>query len=104
MRRSVLGRITLRRGFRAVATVPRWGERLASINYEFPHADPQEQLDCKKRFMDAGYSFIDVGRDTRSCSPVMQPAGDKRFRFTSCAGSAAARWSPTALTALKQCQ
>ena len=40
------------------------GLRPAIINYEFIHADPQAQVDCKKRLMEAGYSFIDVGTDT----------------------------------------
>ena len=40
------------------------GLRPAIINYEFIHAVPQARVDCKKRLMQAGYSFIDVGRDT----------------------------------------
>lgn len=40
------------------------GLRPAIINYEFVHASAQAQSDCKKRLRDAGYCFIDIGRDT----------------------------------------
>jgi len=40
------------------------GLRPAIVNYEFIHAVPQARVDTKKRLMEAGYSFIDVGRDT----------------------------------------
>jgi FkbM family methyltransferase len=40
------------------------GLRPAIINYEFLHARRQDQSDCKKRLMDAGYRFVDIGRDT----------------------------------------
>jgi FkbM family methyltransferase len=36
----------------------------AIINYAFVHATQQEQSDCKKSLMDAGYCFVDIGRDT----------------------------------------
>jgi FkbM family methyltransferase len=40
------------------------GLRPPIINYEFIHATRRDQRDCKKALMDAGYCFVDVGRDT----------------------------------------
>lgn len=40
------------------------GLRPQVINYEFVHATPRDRADCKKRLIEAGYSFIDIGKDT----------------------------------------
>jgi FkbM family methyltransferase len=40
------------------------GLRPPIINYEFLHSAPRDRANCKKRLVDAGYSFIDIGGDT----------------------------------------
>lgn len=40
------------------------GLRPAIIYYELSMPFPQARVDCKKRLMQAGYRFIDVGIDT----------------------------------------
>jgi FkbM family methyltransferase len=40
------------------------GLRPAIINYEFIHAGRRAQSECKQLLIDAGYRFVDIGRDT----------------------------------------
>ena len=40
------------------------GLRPSVINFEFNHTCPAERAACKRMLIEAGYSFVDVGRDT----------------------------------------
>lgn len=40
------------------------GIRPAIIQYEWEHLPRREQSDCKRRLVEAGYHFVDVGTDT----------------------------------------
>jgi len=49
------------------------------INYASRHPIPSDRVDCKKRLMEAGYCFIDIGGETlairrqRQNAPVSAP-------------------------------
>jgi FkbM family methyltransferase len=49
---------------RLVQAALKAGVRPAIINYEHIHAQPTEQAACKHALAEAGYRFVDVGRDT----------------------------------------